>query len=139
MRAVIYWSHITEDRDARWSLVRVLYAYVSQNDHEILYIGKADGVTVRQRWNRLAKENFWKDLEQVRHIFKHAVLVGEIQMDAGCRLTRELLADIESLLIKHVGSWGNIQSRNSRISRPGLRVICRGDWPLEKHEFDDAG
>ena len=139
MIPTIHWSTIQDDSDPLWDLSRGLYAYLAPDGKEILYIGKVDGTTIRERWNRPAKENFWDDLERERHIRKHIVIGGEIELNAGDRLTRELLADIESLLIAEVDTWGNIQSRNSRISRPGLRLRCLGNWPLKKRELYDVG
>lgn len=115
--------------DPAWGQTRVLYAYLAPSDNEILYIGKADGTTVRGRWKRSAKDEFWTALERERGINRHVVIVGKIYASEGVRLTRELLADIESLLIMREQPWGNIQSTQSRISRPGLRVECSGDWP----------
>lgn len=138
MLATVHWGRIKRDSDPLWDLARGLYAYIAPNGSEILYIGKVDGTTVRNRWTRSAKESFWDDLEKKRQIRQHIVIVGEIELDEGCRLTRELLADIESLLIKRLQPWGNIQSRYSRIPRPGLRVICKGDWPLKKCKFHDV-
>ncbi|MBI4248986.1 MAG: hypothetical protein HY611_05740 [Elusimicrobia bacterium] len=116
-----------------------MYAYSTADLREILYIGKVDGTTIRQRWNRQAKANFWNDLEKKRKIYKHSVFAGEAGLPPNARLSMELLADIESLLIKRIAPWGNIQSRTARISRPGLRVRCLGDWPLRKREFLDIG
>lgn len=136
MSATIHWMNVS-DYDELWHIYRGLYAYTTINGKEILYIGKVDGTTIRQRWRRSGKKNFWNDLEQQRGIHKHMVFVGEIELPVSARLTRELLADIESLLIKRLTPWGNIQSRLTRISRPGLRVYCRGDWPLNKSQFAD--
>ena len=115
-----------------------LYAYIGPKN-EVLYIGKVDGTTVRQRWSRSGKEAFWSDLERERNIFKHAAIFGAIELELGRRLTQELLADIESLLINRVQPWGNIQCCNMRIARPGLHVRCAGSWPLVKRQFYDAG
>jgi hypothetical protein len=109
----------------RWS--GVLYSYIAPGGREILYIGKADGAnsTVRTRWNADDKAGFWRELERERGIFKHAVVVGDIDVGMRGRLTRELLADLESLLIKWEQPWGNIQGRRVRnLSRPGMDVRC---------------
>ncbi len=53
-------------------------------------------------------------------------------------MTRQLLVDVESLLIYEVKPWGNIQAQSSRIQRPGLMVECRGAWPLRKRVFQDS-
>ena len=119
----------SEDSDL-WDYRRVLYAYFAVDDKEILYIGKAGRQTVRERRTRSAKKSFWHDLEKERNIHETIVRVGEIRLEEGRKISRELLLDAESLLIKRLGPWGNIRSRSSRISRPGLRVRCEGDWPL---------
>lgn len=139
MLITVHWSPLdNEGESPLWFANRGLYAYVGPKN-EMLYIGKVDGTTVRQRWNRSRKEAFWNDLERERGVFKTAVIFGEIELETGSRLTRELLADIESLLIKRVQPWGNIQSRNTRIRRPDLHVRCAGSWPLQKSQFYDPG
>jgi len=138
MLVTVRWSIAAEDSDL-WDYLRALYAYFTVDDSEILYIGKAGRQTVRERWNRSAKEGFWDALETERNIKEHVVRVGEIWLDEGRKLTRELLSDVETLLIKRLRPWGNIQSRLSRIPRPGLRVRCEGDWPIERLEFRDMG
>jgi hypothetical protein len=135
MRITVSWIPLDKEcLNPLWFATRGLYAYIGPGD-EVLYIGKVDGTTVRQRWNRSGKEAFWNDLERERGIFKCGVIFGEIELETGNHLTRELLADIESLLINRVRPWGNIQSVTSRISRPGLRVICADAWPLQTREF----
>lgn len=120
-----------------WNALRCLYAYLAPDKREILYIGKAWGVTVRGRWNRTAKEAFWKDLEKQRGIRKHCPLVGEVQLNYSGRLSSALLADVESLLIVAEQPWGNIQSKNSRTVRPGLAVECVGQWPGRARVYVD--
>jgi len=137
--AKVHWRGIGNDSDPVWQLTRVLYAYIHLNGREILYIGKADGCSVRERWNHSHKEGFWEALEKERGIFEHSVIVGEIELEGKYRLSRELLADIESLLIKRIRPWGNIQSIHSRISRPGLQVECSRNWPIVKRRFYDVG
>ncbi len=122
----IRWKALV-DGVPEWKSTRCLYAYVAQNNGEILYIGKAWGVSVRARWTRTAKASFWDDLEEQRGIYKHGVLFGELTTMT--RLSSQLLADIESLLIAAEQPWGNIQCRRSRIERPGLVVKCIGAWP----------
>jgi hypothetical protein len=133
----IKWRRIRGESDLAWDWTRVLYAYLDHLAKEILYIGKADGITVRQRWTRSSKVAFWDALERERGIKKHVVLVGDVAIESGRRLSRELLADVESLLIKRVQPWGNIMNRESRISRPGLRVVCVGGWSGWSSEYQD--
>ncbi len=94
---------------------------------------------MRGRWTRTAKANFWADLEAQRRIHEHRALFGEVQVNYGGNLTSKLLADIESLLIAAEQPWGNIQSINTRIARPGLAVKCVGSWPGRARIYvDDA-
>ena len=117
------------DTDDGWYQLRCLYAYWARND-ELLYIGRAWGKTVYERWRREAKAHFWNDLERDRKFFEHGVTVGTIDLMSNERLTKQLLSDVESLLIYQTKPWGNIQCRDDRIVRPGLIVNCRGDCPL---------
>ncbi len=140
MNIQIRWEAISGEDDAKWGWSGVLYAYLAPEDEEILYVGKADGAnsTVRRRWNADDKAGFWRDLERQRGIHQHAVIVGEVDLGPGGRLTRELLADLESLLIKWEGPWGNIQGRKERnLSRPGMDVRCMGSWPGRKRYLDE--
>jgi len=61
------------------------------------------------------------------------------QFEAAQRITRQLILDVESLLIHSIKPWGNMQSTRSRsISRPGLTVKCEGKvWPIAKRTFHD--
>lgn len=132
----VQWHFLAPD-DPGWKSMRCLYAYVAPNKKEILYIGKSWGVTVKARWNRTAKEDFWNDLERKRKIRKHFALLGEVDLTHRVRLTKELLADVESLLILGEQPWGNIQSKLSRIPRPGLVVECSGSWPGQARFYKD--
>lgn len=136
MQIDIEWDFL-EDDDDRWQSLRCLYAYVAPDKEEILYVGKSWGVTVRSRWNRSGKENFWDDLEEKRGIKTHYVLLGELFLDEGKRLTSQLLADVESLLIINEKPWGNIQSVNSRIKRTGMVVNCNEKWPSSRKYYID--
>lgn len=131
------WDILDHDDHEGWDQLRCLYAYCSR-DREILYIGKCWGTTVRQRWQFESKPEFWSDLETQRRIFSHMVLVGTVALYPGQRLTHQLLFDAESLLIHRLQPRGNIQSRLSRIERPGLVVHCRGDWLERQRRFHDA-
>ncbi len=135
----IHWATVRGERDAKWGWTGVLYAYLAPKDEEILYVGKAHGAnsTVRRRWNADDKTGFWRDLERQRGIHQHAVVIGGIDAGPGARLTRQLLADLESLLIKWEQPWGNIQGRKERnFSRPGVEVRCMGHWPGRKRYLD---
>jgi len=90
MEVVVEWRELYEG-DEGWYTECALYAYSTVGRSEILYIGKADGTTVRRRWSRSGKEGFWDAVERERGIYHHAVLLGEIALIPGRRLTRELL------------------------------------------------
>jgi len=49
MHVEIEWTRIEEDDDPLWGESRSLYAYAESDTGELLYIGKADYQTVRQR------------------------------------------------------------------------------------------
>jgi len=100
-----------------------------------LYIGKAWGTTVEERWN--LKKTFWKDLEKQRGINHVIPLIGEVYLFGEQRLTRQLFADIESLLINTEKPWGNIQSQVHRIRRPGMLVKSTGKWPKRGKTYED--
>jgi hypothetical protein len=126
-----------DDGDEEWRVSRCLYAYLALRRREILYIGKAWGTTIRERWNRAAKTDFWDDLERERGIYRHATLAGILYLPPNVRLTHELLSDAESLLIQQVAPWGKVQSRHSRIARPGMTLRCTGDWPRSRRVYRD--
>lgn len=138
MEVKIKWR-LVADSDPAWRWTRVLYGYLHPTERELLYIGKADGAhsDLLSRWRADDKLEFWQDLEEQRGIRQHRVLVGEVYLPEGKRLSRELLSDIESLLIFIVKPWGNLQATQSRRSRPDLSVRCLGpSWPGPRHLAD---
>lgn len=94
----LHWYELCNTNDLRWRYDRALYAYCAPRKPEILYIGKCDGTTVRPRWRYDAKRAVWDSINQrSKH---HRALVAEVYLfPEGSRLSRQLLADIESLLI----------------------------------------
>lgn len=136
MNVVIEWQRIDADNQHLWNLYRCLYCYVA--DDNILYIGKAEGKSIRQRWTRSAKTAFWDFIEDELGIFEHDILVGRFWIEQARRLTSSLVVDVESLLISHLQPAGNIMCRKSRICRPGLVVECKGDWPVKLRRFCDV-
>jgi hypothetical protein len=135
---VLKWSLPFRDEDDSLWHSYGLYAYLRPRCREILYIGKAVGRTVLERFNDPDKRAFCDDLVKQRNIRGVRVIVGDVQ--ANQNITRQLILDVESLLIHRIKPWGNIQSRQSRcISRPGLLVICTGNaWPLAERTFRDV-
>lgn len=133
----VHWRRLRAESQG-WNSTRCLYAYVDPRDQRILYIGKADGPTVRHRF-RAAGKAVLEFLEWQLGVGVPVVLVGTILVEEGRRLSRELIADLESLLILRLKPRGNIQSIHSRIRRPGLEVECTGAWPHRRVRFTDRG
>jgi hypothetical protein len=90
---------------------------------------------VRERAHASDKDVFWTWC-RVHGIYEHACLVGHPATEGV--LTRQLLADIESLLIFHLQPlWNSQNTRTRGISRPGMVVTCTGDWRWSSTFFDN--
>ncbi|MGH8630544.1 MAG: hypothetical protein ACREU7_07240 [Burkholderiales bacterium] len=126
------WTNMEEDRDPLWADALCLYVYLHPERDWLLYIGKADHSTVRQRLHGDHKAQLWREYE----IATVRVMHGDVVVDG--RRTSQLLSDVETLLIKRLRPFGNIQSTRSRISRRGMRVHCLGDWPFKRWRFHDV-
>ena len=135
---LVNWRALECDSHPAWNATRALYAYTTPSGREVLYIGKADRCTVRERWNAADKQSFWRALECDRRVYNHVVYAGAVGLPSGSRLTCELLSDIESLLIYVLEPWGNIQCSQSRLCRPDMTVQCTGEWPLPQRLFRDG-
>src|SRR2546428_821392 len=122
----VEWRTLQEDDDPDWQSTRVLYAYFLARPVELLYVGKAWGTTISSRLTADDKRAFWRDFDRVYGKRDPSVMLGEVFLERGSRFTGQLLADIESLIIKREKPWGNIQSTRTRIARPGMRVRCTG-------------
>ena len=133
MNILLKWHKMNEE-NAHWC--RVLYSYIDAADKDILYIGKADRSSVRQRMYGKHKREIFEHFTK-NQIKKHDVIVGDFHMEEGKRLSKELIDDVESLLIKRLKPIGNIQCLSSRIERPGLKVLCVGRWPHKRDLFHD--
>ena len=133
----IHWRAIQSTDDPAWQWRYAVYAYLAPDGEDILYIGKAEGTTVRKRWNDDDKMAFWRELEKERGIHRHAVIVGKVFLPRECDGDPDVLTDIESLLIYVEQPWGNIQCRKSRTCRPGMVIVCDGDWPGEYNVYHD--
>ncbi len=135
-QVILHWHPVWETDDPRWKHNLALYAYLAPYKCEIYYLGKCDRTTVRGRACYSAKSGAWDCIN--RRSKKHRLIVAEIEVEQ--RLTRQLLADIESLLIYEIQPCCNVQNVRSRggYSRPGMRVECRGKaWPLPRKVFLD--
>jgi hypothetical protein len=122
----------------RWEYTLALYGILHPDDDEFRYIGKADGCSVRSRWNAMDKhERVWRHIEFQRNLFEHRFIVAEFRIAEGRRLTRQLVCDVESFLIYHIKPWANTSNASSpgHYSRPDMVVYCQGHWPFRKKTF----
>jgi hypothetical protein len=136
----LHWEYADEpgSQDDWLDFSRVLYAYLHPRSRRPLYIGKADRLTVRQRMEGRHKDDVFVFFSELG-LETFSIIVGVPLLPEGRRLSSALLTDVESLLIYTLRPPGNIQCLESRISRPGMLVTCRGKWPVRKRRFlDDA-
>lgn len=136
MSVKIHWRQLIGLEDEGWNMSRCLYAYTTVNSNEILYIGKADRASISERWKDKDKQKLFADLEKQRQIYQHIVLFGNMELELGEKFSWQFLSDIESLLIAFEQPWGNIQCKNTRISRSNLEVKCVGNWIGNKFYLD---
>jgi hypothetical protein len=131
------WYALERDRDPAWQATFCLYAYLHPERDWLLYIGKSDYQTVRQRLRGDHKEAlfdfFWREygIDEVR------VLQSDLLLQEGRRRSSQLLGHVETLLIMRLQPPGNVANTQSRPYRPGLRVRCTGDWPFKRAGFHD--
>lgn len=116
----------------------VLYAYLHPRSQQVLYLGKADRCSVRERWGGEHKQSVKKFISEEFGVEGVHAIVGYLHIPIENRFSSALLSDVESLLIGAIQPVANIQSVRSRICRPGLSVTCGGSWPLRKKRFLDV-
>ena len=140
MEIPVYWYELRSRRNSLWQGSRCLYAYFHPESDLLLYVGQAERLTVEQRFYgpdkhqglyAYIREEFKIDPHQLR------VFAGLIDLPEGRRLSKALIDDVESLLIKRLQPYGNIKATKSRISRRGMLVLCLGDWLHSKTAFHD--
>ena len=125
------WHELEADED--WNVTRTLYAYLDPETDEIVYVGKADYCSARERANdHETDDRFLEriDLDEWDTIFGEVTEIGDME-----RLSVPLLQDIEELLIWHLRPRGNVKVAEPK--RVGLRVTCDGAWPEDAD--DDSG
>lgn len=133
----IPWVALDDDRDPAWRANFCLYTYLHPDRDWLLYIGKADYQTVRQRLHGDHKADLFDFFDREYRIDQVRVLQGDLVLEEGRRRSSDLLGLVESLLIMRVQPLGNVAYRESRPYRPGLRVKCTGDWPFKRNAFHD--
>jgi hypothetical protein len=130
----VTWYRPSDGED--WDVARTLYAYLDPDTGEILYVGKADYCSARERANdHETDERFLEriGLDEWETIFGEVTQISEME-----RLSVPLLQDIEELLLWHLRPRGNRKFAEPR--RIGLRVTCDGAWPDDEDpEFTDPG
>lgn len=125
------------DHDKSLDFSRVIYAYTHPKYTGPLYIGKAGNCTVRERLRGEHKSTIFGRMSSELGINRLNVIVGEIFLPSTARYSGKLLSDIESLLIIGMQPRYNTQSRGSRVSRPGMKLFCKGSWPFSYANFHD--
>ncbi len=138
MLVTVHWTQLHGDSDSLWRADMCLYAYLHPARDTLLYIGKADYQTVRQREYGDHKSRVFRDISREYRIEQARVLQGDLSLPDGNKRSSALLADVETLLITRLKPYGNIQARATRTSRPGLLVECLGDWPFKRVRFRDV-
>ncbi len=138
---ILHWHRADPQTPGRgpWRWSGCLYAYLHPATRGVLYIGKTENLTVRQRFVSNFKRKF-HDLYARLDILKVDVIAADIELTASARLTHQWLDDLESLLIFRLQPPLNDSKRKSRgATRPGTVVVCIGDWPLGSARFVDRG
>jgi len=120
MRIEVDWTFLDDDPHPLWADSFSLYAYLHLDLDRLLYVGKADYSTVRERLHGDHKADVLDDISRRYGIEQVRVLHGELLLEEGHRRSSEHLGDVESLLIMRLQPFGNIQSRSSRVMRRGL-------------------
>lgn len=136
-RVEVGWTRLDLPRDPGWGANFCLYSYLDPQTDRILYIGKADYQTVRQRLHGEHKSELFDFFSHAFGLDEVAVIQGEMLPEEGRRRSTQLLSQVESLLIVRLQPPGNIAYTRSRPYRPGLRVKCIGDWPHRRTGFHD--
>lgn len=106
----------------------------------VLYVGKADYQTARQRLYGTHKDEIYWFCERRLGVDVEEdldVIHGLLWPEDGRRRSSQLLADVESLLIRRLQPPCNISCTRSRYMRPGLPLKCLGDWPHRRTGFHD--
>jgi len=137
LQVEIPWVELDDRWDPSWRASFCLYAYLHPSREKILYIGKADYQTVRQRMHGDHKSVVFQYLATHQNCDDIRVLQGDLLLEPGRNRSSQLLSHVESLLIMRLQPPANVACTRSRAFRPGLRVRCTGQWPLKRSGFHD--
>jgi hypothetical protein len=131
MQISVHWKSFEGDEDSGRAALWPFFAYVTPDCEEIVYIGKANRELAKNLGKGARSRNpLFRELAERRGIRQVELLSGTVRLPPGAKLTRELLADIEAMLIYGFQPWGNVHERESlkEYYRPDLRVRCTWDW-----------
>jgi len=137
LRVEVDWTRLEDWDDPLWQDNFCLYGYLDPQADQILYLGKADYQTVRQRTYGSHKADLFDNLCEYCDSDELSIIHGEVVPEPGRRRSTQLLGYVEGLLIMRLQPPGNICCTNSRMYRPGLRVKCTGEWPHRRTGFHD--
>src|SRR2546425_2967861 len=99
LRVEMRWVELADRRDPDWQDDFCLYAYLHPQRNWLLYIGKADYQTVRQRMHGDHKADLFDFFSDRYGVEEVRVLQGDVVLEDGRRRSSELLGLVESLLI----------------------------------------
>lgn len=134
MQISVHWKSFEGDEDSGRAALWPFFAYVTPDCEEIVYIGKANRELAKSYSNgSKSRSPLFRELAERRGIRQVELLSGTVRLPPGTKMTRELLADIEAMLIYEFQPWGNVHERDSlkEYYRPDLRVRCTWDWPSQ--------
>lgn len=137
MEVTIDWRWTTTLDDPCWLWDKALYAYFV--DERLIYIGKAEASTVRQRLLARDKAKLRQEVyaEIGGNLRRTKVLVGRPKGSSALRATKMVLRDLEGLFIRELKPKRN-ETVPVNVRRPGIRVRCTGAWPFEQSVFHNV-
>lgn len=135
MDVSINWVAVNEEDD-EMDDSGVLYAYLHGDTGELLYVGKSDSSTVRERLYGEHKDEMFEWLDDNYDMESFGLLVGYLDLPSGRRQTSQLLGEVESLLIYCLQPPANVANKQSHSARQDLVVHCIGDWQQNESDFE---
>jgi hypothetical protein len=108
-----------------WHSSGLLYAFFCPDSNKLLYLGKAEGKTVGERWHADDKQRIHFELRRAGYK-KYNVLVGDLTIHGNSNAT---LALVESVLIFEHRPFANQKHRKTVNSDVNLDIRHHGDWP----------
>ena len=100
MQISVHWKSFDGDEDSGRAALWPFFAYVTPDCEEIVYIGKANRELAENHSDGSETRNpLFRELAERRGIRQLELLSGTVRLPPGAKLTRELLADIEAMLM----------------------------------------